>query len=211
VRAIPFSGMPRRGEHPRAAGTGAAAAAEADASAEAALVARLATGDVDEPVARLYDRYGRQVYRLGLRLLGERGRAEDLVQDTFVRLWQAAPRFDPAQGTVRTFLFVLARRAAVDHQRRAAARPPGPPRDPRAAHEPVAAAGEDALAGLEVREALESLPPKHRQVLELGYDHDLSQSQIAQHLDVPLGTVKTRTYHALRALGDELRERGIHG
>ena len=64
---------------------------------------------------------------------------------------------------------------------------------------------------VDVREALQALTDKHREVLELGYDDDLSQSQIARRLDIPLGTVKTRTYHALRALRVELGQRGIHG
>jgi len=93
---------------------------------DAALLARVAAGEADGPIGELYDRYAQRVYRLGLRLLGDRGRAEELVQETFVRLWRAAPRFDPAQGSVATFVYVLAQRVAVDQHRRAAVRPPGP-------------------------------------------------------------------------------------
>jgi RNA polymerase sigma-70 factor, ECF subfamily len=83
------------------------------AAVEAALVARLAAGDRGEPLATLYERYGGRVYGLGLQLLGDRGMAEELVQETFVRLWRASERFDPARASVRTFVFTLARRAAV--------------------------------------------------------------------------------------------------
>jgi len=80
------------------------------AAREAALVARIAEGDNDEALRALYRRYGRPVYGLGMRMLNDRGLAEELVQDTFVRLWRSSPRFDPGQSSVRTFVFTLARR-----------------------------------------------------------------------------------------------------
>lgn len=178
---------------------------------EVHLLAEVARGDHDRPLAELYARYGTPLYRLGLRLLGDRGPAEELVQETFVRLWQSAGRFDPAQATVRTFVFLIARRVAVDLRRRAAVRPSLADTEP--AVEPAAepeGAVDRALLGLEVREALESLSGAHREVLELAYDADLTQTQIAARLDLPLGTVKTRTFHALRALRGELDRRGLH-
>lgn len=181
------------------------------AAAEAALMSRIAAGDREAPLIELYDRYAGSVYRLGIRMLGDQGRAEELVQETFVRLWQSSGRFDSAQSSARSFLFVLAHRAAVDLRRRIAARPALAAVDPERLEEPAPETEADRmLAGVEVREALESLSPKHREVLELGYDHDLSQRQIADRLDVPLGTVKTRTYHALRALKSEFDRRGLH-
>lgn len=183
-------------------------------TAEATLLARLANGDREGPLIELYDRYGVHIYRLGLRLLGASGPAEELVQETFVRLWRSAGRFDPVEGTARAWVFLLARRTAVDLQRRAAARPPSALADAdERADAPGDPAWEDAadraLVGIEVRDALEGLSPKHREVLELSYDEGLSQSQIADRLGVPLGTVKTRTYHGLRALRDELDRRGL--
>lgn len=190
-------------------------ASEADGydreAVEAALMSRIAAGDREAPLIELYDSYARSVYRLGIRMLGDQGRAEELVQETFVRLWQSAGRFDPAQSSARGFLFVLARRAAVDLRRRVAARPALVAVDPEQLQEQGGEEYADRLlAGLEVREALEGLSPKHREVLELGYDQDLSQIQIADRLEVPLGTVKTRTYHALRALKAEFDRRGLH-
>ena len=188
----------------------ATAETQPTATREAALLARVAAGDRDGAVVELYERYGRRLYGLGLHLLGDRGLAEELVQETFVRLWRSAARFDAERASVRTFVFTLARRAAVDLLRRRSSRP-------FAAVEldelPEALGADEAfdelLLGLDVREALDELSPKHREILELHYLDDLSQSDIAVWLDIPLGTVKTRTYHALRALRDRLQERGL--
>jgi RNA polymerase sigma-70 factor (ECF subfamily) len=182
----------------------------AAASEEAALLRRVAAGDHREALGVLHDRHATRIYRLGLRLLGDRGRAEELVQETFVRLWQSAARFDPERSTVGGFVLLLARRAAVDVLRRSAVRPVHVALDGASGDEPVS---DDQVAqlveGLAVREALEALSPDHRRVLELGYDEDLTQTQIAARLELPLGTVKSRTYHALRALREELGRRGI--
>ncbi len=87
-------------------------------SDEATLVARLATEERGEALAALYDLYGRRLYALGVHLLHDRGLAEDLVQETFVRLWRSADRYDPRRSSVLTFVYTLARRAAVDLWRR---------------------------------------------------------------------------------------------
>lgn len=180
---------------------------DTDGAAEAAILSRLAAGEREAPMAELYERYGRRVYALGLRLLSDPTQAEELVQETFVRLWQSAGRYDATQGTVRGWVWTLARRAAVDMQRRAAARPPSVGDRGR---EPVAPDDvERTLLSLDVREALEGLSPDHREVLALGYDEGFTQSEIAARLGIPLGTVKTRTYHALRGLKDRLEGAGI--
>jgi RNA polymerase sigma-70 factor (ECF subfamily) len=155
------------------------------------------------------------VYGIGLRLLGDRGLAEDVVQETFIRLWRAAPRFDPARGTVRTFVFTIARRTAVDFARRGSSRPAGIGMDHASLEREAGAdprSGEEfdaLLLGLELREAMSELSDSHREVLELSFDSDLSQAQIAQRLAVPLGTVKTRTYYGLKALRAVIEERGL--
>ena len=174
---------------------------------EAALLARVAAGDRGAPLEELYTRYEGRLYGLGLRLLGDQGLAEELVQETFVRLWQQARRFDPARGAVSTFLFAIARRLAVDLWRRPSSRPFEPEQGE------AAAAADDPLDGvlesLAVRDAMQSLSPAHRQILELFYGQDRKQSEIAALLGLPLGTVKTRSYYALRALKLALQERGI--
>ena len=175
-------------------------------AAEAALLARVAAGDRGAPLDELYRRYEGPIYGLGVKLLGDAGLAEELVQETFVRLWRRADRFDPARGTVSTFLYALARRIAIDLWRRPSSRPLAPePTDEIAGPDAI----ENILVGLTVRDAMESLSAAHREVLELSYSQDLTQAQIAEALGLPLGTVKTRTYYAMRALKLALEERGI--
>ena len=182
----------------------------ASAAEEAALLAKVAGGDRGEPLEKLFHRYAGRLYALGLGLLGDSGLAEELVQESFVRLWRQAPRFDPARGTVAAFVFSLSRRIAIDLYRRPSSRPLVV--DPSAAA--VLASFADPAAhvvdGVVVRRALDALSPAHRQVIELSYGGGLTQAEIAVRVGVPLGTVKTRTYHALRALKVELESQGVH-
>ena len=159
----------------------------------------------------MYERYATPVYRFALQWSsGDRQQAEDVVQETFLRLWRSAERFDATQSSVRTFVFLIARRVTIDQHRRASVRPPGAGVSVDAADEATGGeAAERIVTGIAVREALEALPPKHRQVLELGYDADLTQADIATRLELPLGTIKSRTYHALRALRGEMERRGL--
>lgn len=181
-----------------------------NAAEDAILMERVAAGDRQDSLVALYDRYGARVYGLGLRLLGDRGMAEELVQDTFVRLWRASSRFDPERASVRTFLFMLARRAAVDLQRRASARPlPSVADDGQLEGAEQDAGFDEVVLGLDVRDALEALSDDHRHVLELHYVEDLTQQEIANCLGLALGTVKTRTFYGLRALRQALEEREV--
>jgi RNA polymerase sigma-70 factor, ECF subfamily len=192
----------------RPAESARSAAAAALVEEEAALLAQVAAGDRGAPLEELYRRYEVRLYALGLRLLGDQGLAEELVQETFVRLWQQARRFDPARGSVGTFLFTIARRIAVDLWRRPSSRPfePEPTQDQPASGDPVG----EVIEGLTIRDALQALTPPHRQVLELYYLEDRKQTEIAELLGLPVGTVKTRTYYALRAFKLALQERGVH-
>jgi len=187
-----------------------AIASDASAAEEAALVARVAAGDSGDPMVALYQRYGSRLYGFGLRLLGDQGMAEDMVQETFVRLWRGAERFDPDKGSVRTYTYTIARRVAVDLRRRATSRPPQTT-DTGHDHELTGndREFEDLILGIDLRDALRSLSAKHREILELLLDEDLSQPQVSERLGIPLGTVKTRTYYGLRALKLELEERGL--
>ena len=176
---------------------------------EGELVARLAAGDREEALAALYDLYGRRLYALGVHLLHDYGLAEDLVQETFVRLWRSADRYDPRRASVRAFVYTLARRAAVDLWRRAS-RETATAADGLDPEDAVGgAAFDEVVLRLDVGEALDALTPAHREVLELQYHGDLTQTQVAERLGIPLGTVKTRTLHALRSLSAELQERGL--
>ena len=173
---------------------------------DATLLGRAAAGDRDAAMGELYDRYARRLYGYGLRSLRDPGLAEELVQETFLRLWRAAARFDPARGTVSRYVFTIARNTAIDVHRRL-------PRLRQVGLGDPAMDGdafESLITSLTVRDALGALTPDFRRVLELAYDEHLTQPQIADRLGVPVGTVKSRTHYALRALRTELTRRGIH-
>jgi RNA polymerase sigma-70 factor, ECF subfamily len=136
----------------------------------------VAAGDHGSPLVDLYRRYSPRLYGLGLRLTGDSGMAEELVQETFLRLWRGAQRFDPERGSVRNYIFTIAPRSAVDLMRRSASRPL--PTGHAADQQLDLLEGEafDALVlGLDVREALNALSAKHREVLELMVDEDLGK------------------------------------
>src|SRR6266487_3574883 len=172
---------------------------------EAALLTAVGRGDRDRSLPELYRRYERRLFGLGIRLLGDPGLAEELVQETFLRLWRTADRFDPLRGTAATFILSIARHLAIDLWRRPSSRPVHPlPDAPAAVEETI----DRLLLQLAVRDALDSLPPAHREVLELSYRADLTQAEVASRLRIPLGTVKSRAYHALRAFRRAVDERG---
>lgn len=182
-----------------------------DRAQEAELVVAIAAGDAAAFDA-LYDRVARPLYALGLRWLGDVGEAEELVQETLVRAWRQADRFDPARGRVGAWLFGIARHVATDRWRYRDRRPTV------ALDESTDRALDGGFAELadawDVAVALEHLAPAQREVLVMAYRHDLSQSEIAGALGIPLGTVKSRTFHGLRAMaglldgGAGLVERG---
>jgi RNA polymerase sigma-70 factor, ECF subfamily len=175
---------------------------------EAGLLALVAAGDVGAPLAELYRRYAGRLYGFGLRLLGDKHLAEEMVQECFVRLWRTAGRFDSTRASVGTYLFVIARSVAVDVRRRPANRPLAvlPEGTEPVDHDDIE---EQITQRLSIRAALASLSPAHREVITLAHDDGLSQSEIADRLAIPLGTVKTRMFHALRALRVALAERGF--
>jgi RNA polymerase sigma-70 factor (ECF subfamily) len=176
---------------------------------DADLMAGIVAGNFKEPVAKLYSRHGQRLYWFGVQLLGDRGLADELVQESFVRLWRTADRFDLERGTVAAYLFVIARSIAEDLRRRPSSRPLA-----LIDEEQVRAWPADAdriINALAVQDALASLSVANREVLILAYREGLPQSQIAERLRVPLGTVKTRMFQGLRALKTALAQRGYGG
>jgi RNA polymerase sigma-70 factor, ECF subfamily len=184
-----------------------AAATDRRTPSDEALLAAIAAGDREGPLRELYRRYSGRIHGLGLQLLSNPGLAEELVQESFVRIWRNADRYDPARGSPASFIFTIARRLAVDLWRRPSSRPNDT--------EPPDMATDDQIdrlvVDLGVREALETLSDAHRQVLELSYRDQLKQLEIAERLGIPLGTVKTRSHHALRNLRAALEQRDIRG
>ena len=147
----------------------------------------------------LYRTYGGELYGFSLKCLGDRGQAEELVQEVFTRVWRHADSFDPERASFRTWLYGIARNAIVDVKRRQSVRPA------LALHEPdeqpqVDASFEHALLSWQVSAALERLTPDHRQVIRLAHFQGLTLREISEQTGIPLGTVKSRTSYALRAL-----------
>jgi RNA polymerase sigma-70 factor, ECF subfamily len=158
------------------------------------LLRRLADGDVTA-LGQVYDRYAGIVNGLALRILRDRGDAEDVVQEVFVQIWREAARFDRERGNPGAWICMLARSRALDRLRRKQARP----EHAVAGLEPAVSVPEPAVTSA-VRTALGRLPPEQRTLLELAYYEGLTQVEIASRLRTPLGTIKTRMRTALGRL-----------
>lgn len=187
------------------------------------LAARVAAGDADA-LAAIYDRYAAVVFAFLVRIVGDRAVAEDLLQETFLRLWRHADAFEEGRGRLRPWVLSIAHHLALNELRRARRRPQGVGR--RGGHEGEANGVEVVLAALaepgpgppqmaweavrrsEVADALRSLPQSQRRVIEL-YAVGYSQSEIAASMGEPLGTVKTRMRRGLLRLRELLQERGV--
>ena len=174
---------------------------------DAELIARIGGGDRGA-FEELYGRYVRAVLGLALRRLGDRGRAEDATQEAFVAIWRSARTYDPSRGSGAPWLYAVARNAITDGLRRLPEPTAEPPDRPGNEPDPLDHAEREWVAW-RVHRALEDLPPHERPVIELAYWRGLSQSEIAQALDVPLGTVKTRTRSALARLADVLDDEDL--
>lgn len=169
------------------------------------LVAQVADGD-ERAFLVLYDRYASRVHALTLRILGETMLAEEATQDTFLKLWSRARQYLAERGSLPVWLLTIARRTALDRLRLESRRPMlSNSEDPDTMWQSVA--DEDSLTS-EARWrsmyfAVQSLPKEQRQVIELAYYQGMSQSEIAEILGWPLGTVKNRIRNAMEALRQE--------
>ncbi|MEX2644791.1 MAG: sigma-70 family RNA polymerase sigma factor [Gaiellaceae bacterium] len=167
------------------------------------LVVRVARGDRGA-FETLYRRYVRSVHALALRRLGQRESAEDAVQETFAAVWRSARTYRPERGAAAPWLFSIARNATVDRLR-ARVDLAEPPDAPDSGPGPPDRAERDWLSW-RVHRALEELPETEREVLALAYWGGRSQSEIAEELGIPLGTVKTRTRSGLARLAAALED-----
>ncbi len=174
---------------------------------DAGLVARLQRRD-PHALAELYDRYGRLAYSLILRVVRDTGVAEDLVQETFLRVWNRVQGFDAEKGAVGPWLLAVARNRAIDYLRSATGRARNSLELEATEHPALFSDMEKDILRSDktrrVKAALEKLPPNHRQVIELAYFEGLSQTEMAERMGQPLGTVKTWVRTALKNLRDEL-------
>jgi RNA polymerase sigma-70 factor (ECF subfamily) len=170
---------------------------------DGALIERIATGERDA-FEELYARFARPVLGLALRRLGDRGRAEDSVQEVFAAVWRSASSYDASRGPGGAWLYTIARNAIVDEQRRRRAPTVADPPDVVSPDLTPDQEAEASWNAWRVHRALESLPEHERAVIDLAYFSGLSQSEIADFLQIPLGTVKTRTRSGLAHLADAL-------
>jgi len=170
------------------------------------IVALVARSD-DAALAELYDRFGRVAYGLAVRIVRDQALAQDAVQEAFLTAWRTAPTFDPARAKAQTWLLTLVHRRAVDLVRREQRRRGDP------LEEAPVAAGDATDEEAWVRErrravqkALAELPREQREALELAYYGGYTQSELAERLGQPLGTIKSRMFTGLARLRAELGE-----
>lgn len=178
------------------------------------LVAQAAGGD-EQAIAALYDRYGSALYAVAYRIVGQRADAEDVVVEALAQAWREATRFEASRGSVAGWLTMIARSRALDVVRARARREritataaadqsQGSPAmgdwqaDPADSYDHTERRGR-------VQKALQTLSPPQRQAIELAYFEGLSQSEIAERLQEPLGTIKTRVRLGMLKLRDSLR------
>jgi RNA polymerase sigma-70 factor (ECF subfamily) len=166
-----------------------------------------------EALGTLYDRHSRTAYSLAYRMMGERTAAEDLLQDAFVQVWRASGSYRAERGSVRTWILSIVRNRGIDQLRTMASL--------RRVHDRVVASASvaqpsEAFAETwrnsqreQIREALRILPPEQLKVLELGYYSGYTHMEIAEQLDLPLGTVKGRMRQGLKKLREYFDSRKL--
>ena len=174
---------------------------------DAELVLRLQRRD-PQALADLYDRYGRLVYSLILRVVRDTGVAEDLVQETFLRVWNRVQGFDAEKGSVGPWLLAVARNRAIDYLRSTTGRARNSLELEATEHPALFSDMEKDLLRSDrtrrVKDAMGKLTANQRQVIEMAYFEGLSQTEMADRMGQPLGTVKTWVRTALKILRDEL-------
>jgi RNA polymerase sigma-70 factor, ECF subfamily len=190
----------------------------ADELSDEQLMARLTGPEVEAALSELYDRYIRTVYGVGIKILGDRSSAEELVQEVFLKVWRSSGTFDPSRASFSTWLYRITRSCALDLYRKRAHRvhqiPDGEThivttRDSSAGPQEVV---DESWLSWRVSRALEVLDAPHKEVINLAYFEGFSQREISERTGVPLGTVKSRTANAFKklrrelAVGDTMRE-----
>ncbi len=158
----------------------------------------------ERDVREAYAAHAGELYGFAIRSLGDRGLAEEAVQETFLRAWRAGERFDPQIGSLRTWLFAILRNVVIDLGRARAARPAVAEGGVEPSVEPL----EEALLAWQIEEAMRRIGDQHRRVLLETYYRGRPYAEVAEELGVPEGTVKSRVYYGLRALRVALEEIG---
>jgi RNA polymerase sigma-70 factor, ECF subfamily len=177
-----------------------------DGLSDEQLMARLYGPEVEAALSELYDRYIRTVYGVGIKILGDRSSAEEMVQEVFLKVWRSSGTFDPSRASFSTWLYRVTRSVALDLYRKRTSRiRPVPNADSQIAAARDSSAGpeeivDDSWLSWRMSNALEELGATQREVVELAYFQGLSQREISQRTGMPLGTVKSRTASAMKRL-----------
>jgi RNA polymerase sigma-70 factor (ECF subfamily) len=177
-----------------------------DSRTDEELLEAVARNRDEEAFGVLYQRYARAVFSLVVRILRDHHTGEDVAQEAFAAVWRAASGYRRGRGSAAGWMFAIARNAAIDSSR---ARVPLVVGELPDRADPAPLPDAQVIADLEafrVHAAVDSLPDREREVIELAYYSGLAQSEIAEHLELPLGTVKTRTRSALARMAPMLRE-----
>src|SRR4051812_8193619 len=164
--------------------------------------------DTDADLRVAYAAHGPELYRFALRSLGDAGLAEEAVQDTFVRAWRAADRYDPSRGSLRTWLFAICRNAVIDLHRARSVRPTTLGQEERAARGESTDPIEEKMVAWQIEEALRSLSEERRYAIVETYYKGRSYKELAAELGVPEATLRTRVFYAMKALRQALEETG---
>jgi RNA polymerase sigma-70 factor (ECF subfamily) len=179
----------------------------ATSAADIALLDRIARRD-QRGLAELYDKHCRLMFSLILRILHDRGEAEDVLQEVFIRVWDRADTYNPTLGTPAAWLVRISRNRAIDRLRartvRAGIHAPELDRPDQAADPALDADPERFAASTEERrviaDAVATLPPEQRVLIECAFYEGYTQSELAERFDLPLGTVKTRIRTGMQSL-----------
>ncbi len=173
------------------------------------LLRELHTEHGEDAARKLYRTYGSELYGFAFNRLGDRGLAEEVVQEVFTRVWRNADAFDASRGTMRTWLYGIARNAVIDVERHRSRRPAVTQFESEKEGDPVTEPIEEALVRWQLQQAFATLTPEHQEVLRLGHFAGLSVKEIAEVTGLATGTVKSRTYYAMQNLRLALDEMGV--
>jgi RNA polymerase sigma-70 factor (ECF subfamily) len=172
------------------------------------LLEQLQEDRTGESLRTLYRRYADELYGFAYQALGDRGAADEVVQDVFTSVWRHAGAYDERRGSFRTWVYRIARNAVIDRRRRSAVRPglsafgESPGAEPGALDESI----EHAALRWQVAAALARLTPEHREVVRLAHYEGMTMREIAAAKGLPVGTIKSRAWYAMRSLRLALEE-----
>ena len=198
-------------EHPTVSGSAGGSTRRDLAHATDESLLSLVAGSDDDALSELYDRFGGVAYGLALRILRDEALAQDAVQEAFLAVWRTADRFLAERARPSTWILTIVHRRAVDLVRRQERRR-GEPLEAAPERASPERVDEEATLRFQrrvVQEALRRLPAEQRQALELGYYGGLTQSQLAEQLGQPLGTIKSRMFAGLTRLHELLSQAGL--